>query len=66
MRGLNIRMLFAGEFLRMLTDHFSILSKEATMPLIREELKPLCSISFRPTIVHPLGVVTLSISNSGC
>ena len=30
-----------------------------------EELKPLCSISFKPVIVTPIGVVTLSISRSG-
>ena len=46
--------------------YFSILSKEATIPFIREELKPLCSISLRPMMVHPFGVVTLSISCSGC
>ena len=48
------------------SGYFSILSKEATSPFISDELKPLCSISFNPTIVHPFGVVTLSISNSGC
>jgi hypothetical protein len=34
--------------------YFSILSKDAVIPLIRAELNPLCSISLRPTIVHPL------------
>ena len=29
------------------------------------ELSPWCSISIKPLIVHPLGVVTLSISCSG-
>ncbi len=50
----------------MAENYFSIFSNEATIPLISEELKPLCSISFNPTMVHPFGVVTLSISNSGC
>lgn len=52
--------------MHLIVPYFSIFSNEATSPFIREELKPLCSISFNPTIVHPLGVVTLSISYSGC
>ena len=36
------------------------------MPLITAELSPKCSISFNPAMVQPLGVVTLSISSSGC
>ena len=39
---------------------------ETVIPFIKEELKPLCSISFNPAIVHPFGDVTLSISSSGC
>ncbi len=46
-------------------NYFTILSYEALIPLISEELKPRCSISFKPTMVQPLGVVTLSISSSG-
>ena len=34
-------------------------------PFINAELNPLCSISFRPAMVQPFGVVTLSISCSG-
>lgn len=40
-------------------------SAEVLMPLIIAELKPLCSISFNPAMVQPLGEVTLSISCSG-
>ena len=40
-------------------------SAEVSIPFIIAELKPLCSISFNPEIVHPSGVVTLSISISG-
>src|SRR5215217_1344629 len=36
------------------------------MPLIMAELRPWCSISFKPAMVQPLGEVTLSISSSGC
>ena len=42
-----------------------IFLKEVTIPRIREEDRPWCSISFNPSIVHPMGVVTLSISCSG-
>ena len=34
------------------------------MPLISAELNPWCSISFRPPIVQPRGVVTVSIFDS--
>src|SRR5258708_8852796 len=46
--------------------HMAILLYDALIPLISEELNPRCSISFNPAIVQPLGVVTLSISSSGC
>src|SRR5436305_1049952 len=36
------------------------------IPLISAELKPWCSISLSPAMVHPFGEVTLSISSSGC
>ena len=35
------------------------------IPLISAELKPWCSIWFKPDMVHPCGVVTLSTSLSG-
>lgn len=51
---------FSGYFI-----NWSISLKEVTIPLIIAELKPLCSISFKPAMVQPRGVVTLSISFSG-
>jgi hypothetical protein len=47
--------------------HFfpSILLNEVSTPRMMELEKPACSISFKPVIVIPLGVVTLSISCSG-
>ena len=43
-----------------------IFCNEVFIPLMSEELKPWCSISFSPTMVQPCGVVTLSINCSGC
>ena len=46
-------------------DRMVIAYSQADFEFIREELKPWCSISFNPAMVHPFGVVTLSISCSG-
>ena len=49
------------------TFHFRPLISEydLTIPLIIAELNPKCSISFKPEMVQPMGVVTRSISVSG-
>ena len=55
-------------FLSFLQDSFTILSilfADLTIARIIAELNPRCSISFKPEIVIPFGVVTLSISDSG-
>ena len=39
---------------------------QALSPRMTAEVNPACSISFRPRMVMPPGVVTRSISCSGC
>gem|GEM_PF-6899346 len=46
-------------------NHFSIFSNEVITSFINAELNPLCFISFRPAMVQPFVVVTLSISCFG-
>ena len=56
-------VLFSKPLIRI--SFLLCLLRPLSLFFINAELKPLCSISFKPAIVHPLGEVTLSISSSG-